>query len=133
MAKQEIYFDGACLPVNPGGIACWGVVAVENGQVLKEKSGIASRKGTNNIAEWTGLIEAIKLAKELGWEKVTVLGDSKLVVNQYNGVWYIHERHLRKLYSKAVSEALNLRLNVIWIRREKNLADPVCHVSIPYR
>jgi len=55
--RKEIFFDGACLPINPGGIACWGVVAVENGNVATERSGIVSRHGTNNIAEWTGLYQ----------------------------------------------------------------------------
>ena len=46
--NREIFFDGACLPVNPNGIACWGVVAKENGKTVCEKSGIVSRRGTNN-------------------------------------------------------------------------------------
>ncbi len=68
--NREIFFDGGCLPTNPNGIACWGVVAKENGKVIFENFGIASRKGTNNIAEWSALIEAIKLVKELGWSQL---------------------------------------------------------------
>ena len=63
MAREKIYFDGACLPKNPGGIACFGVVAVSNDVRIKEKWGVVSERGANNIAEWSGLIEALKLAR----------------------------------------------------------------------
>ena len=90
MARERIYFDGACLPKNPGGIACFGVVAVDSNNIrVKEKWGIVSEHGTNNIAEWNGLIEALKLARKLGWKDVKILGDSQLVVNQFNGLWQI--------------------------------------------
>ena len=49
------------------------------------------------------------------------------MVNQYRGSWRINQQHLKKLYVRAAKEAVDLTVNVIWIRREKNLADPVCH------
>jgi len=126
---KTIYFDGACLPVNPGGIACFGIVAIDENNIrIKEKWGIVAEHGTNNIAEWTGLIEAIRAAKELGWKNVKILGDSQLVVHQFNGLWEIRKKHLRKLYREAQKEASDLKkIKVSWIPREKNLADPVCH------
>ena len=129
MVRGKIYFDGSCLPKNPGGIACFGVVAVDGNNVrIKEKWGIVSEHGTNNIAEWKGLIESLKLARELGWKDVKILGDSQLVVNQFNGLWQIKKNHLRKFFEEAHQEILRVgKVEVSWIPRAKNLADPVCH------
>ena len=122
-----IYFDGACLPVNPGGIATYGVVATENGKVIDEDYGIVTEKGTNNIAEWTGFIKALETAKKLGLDKVEIQGDSRLVVNQFNGHWQIRKEHLWELFQRAKRLSKSIKLTVKWIQREKNLADALAH------
>ena len=75
-----LFFDGACRG-NPGPMAI-GVVLMENGKKLGELSkrlGI----GTNNIAEWSALIEGLKLAIAHGCKELEVRGDSQLVINRF--------------------------------------------------
>jgi ribonuclease HI len=50
--KYMVAFDGACEPVNPGGIASWGYTVVENGKELMFANGVAGEGTgmTNNIA-----------------------------------------------------------------------------------
>ncbi len=89
MSDAEIFFDGACLPFNPNGVATYGFVIKNSGKIVSSGSGIASEKGTNNIAEYTALIKALEKALELGYTKVKIYGDSLLVVNQINGIYEV--------------------------------------------
>jgi ribonuclease HI len=61
---------------------------------------------TNNQAEYMALIEALKwLAKDLGERrkdaKVSIFGDSKLVVNQVNGTWKVKNANMVPLVKQA--------------------------------
>lgn len=130
MKKATFYFDGACLPVNPGGTGTFGIVGVSNNQIICEKSGIVSETSTNNIAEWTAFIEALKEAQKLNITHLTVKGDSQLVVNQINNIWRVRDGNIVKLHRQA-KELLKYfqEVNVIWIRRKGNLADRPAHLA----
>ena len=54
---------------------------------------------TNNVAEWTGVVEALKLAGRLGAEKVDLFLDSKLIVEQLHGRWRVKDAKLTPLWS----------------------------------
>ena len=58
----EVYFDGACEPVNPKGIATYGYVVYRNGKKIREDCGLVGigQGATNNIAEYTALIKALE-------------------------------------------------------------------------
>jgi len=56
---------------------------------------------TNNVAEWTGVIEALRLAQRLGAERVDLLLDSKLIVEQLNGRWRVKDAKLQPLWADA--------------------------------
>lgn len=133
----KIYFDGACEPVNPGGTASWGfIIKGEDGKNIVVKSGIVG-KGvgmTNNVAEYHGLIAALKTLEEFNKdETVEIRGDSKLVICHITKEWgwlpagyhwMPHRKapHLKKL----LDEVLNLvekrkgGFKAIWIPREEN-------------
>jgi probable phosphoglycerate mutase len=102
-----------------------------------EKTKILSRYigiRTNNVAEYSGLIVAVKYAKDLGCTNIKIHSDSQLVVNQVNGGWKVKSGDLRPL----VSEARNLLVRffpmaweLVWIPREKNvLADHYCTLAL---
>ena len=59
-----IFFDGACEPVNPGGVATWGFVVYKDNNLIHADCGIAgtpfSINSTNNFAEYTALIKALE-------------------------------------------------------------------------
>jgi ribonuclease HI len=56
---------------------------------------------TNNVAEWTGVVEALKLAQRLGAEKVDLFLDSKLIVEQLHGRWRVKDAKLQPLWAEA--------------------------------
>ena len=56
---------------------------------------------TNNVAEWTGVVEALKLAQRLGAERVDLFLDSKLIVEQLHGRWRVKDAKLLPLHAEA--------------------------------
>ncbi len=58
-------------------------------------------KATNNVAEYTALITAMKEAKKLGALKIKINGDSELVVRQMTGVYRVKHPDLIPLFKEA--------------------------------
>ena len=56
---------------------------------------------TNNVAEYTGVVRALDLARELGAREVHLLLDSKLIVEQLTGRWRVKDAKLIPLWSSA--------------------------------
>src|SRR3954453_17156967 len=56
---------------------------------------------THNVAEYQGLIEGLKLAREYGIPRIRVYMDSEIVVDQVNGVSAVRQTHLNDLYKEA--------------------------------
>jgi probable phosphoglycerate mutase len=54
---------------------------------------------TNNVAEYTGLVRALELARELGAAEVHLLLDSKLIVEQVSGRWRVKDAKLIPLWA----------------------------------
>lgn len=118
-SEPHIYFDGGCKP-NPGQMeAC---IAIQYpGQAAKAHV-IKLGYGTNNIAEWSGLVWAIRWARDNGVKKVTIFGDSKLVINQALGLWKMNNEFFVAFFEdfKEMSEGLDL--NLLHVPRNSNLA-----------
>ena len=76
---MKVYFDGGCRP-NPGAIE---TAVVAGGKLFHCTD---HSDGDNNDAEWLALIDALRVARDLGLCDVTLLGDSALVVDQVNNV-----------------------------------------------
>jgi probable phosphoglycerate mutase len=64
---------------------------------------------TNNVAEWTGVVEALKLARRLGAERVDLFLDSKLIVEQLQGRWRVKDAKLQPLHAEAKVMLTELR------------------------
>jgi ribonuclease HI len=56
---------------------------------------------TNNVAEYTGVVRALELARDLGAREVHLLLDSKLIVEQLAGRWRVKDSKLIPLWSAA--------------------------------
>jgi len=79
---------------------------------------------TNNEAEYQCLIESLKLSIQKGMKDVVIFMDSKLVVNQVNGLWKINFAHLQKLKQKVDEISKDINFTLHHVRREYNkLAD----------
>jgi len=104
----EVYFDGLCQPVNPGGIACYAFVVKKDGKTIHSDFGVAgepfSNDATNNVAEYTALIKALEwlVANNFSSSKVEVIGNSEFVVNQQNGKYKIRSKRIVPLYRKVL-------------------------------
>jgi ribonuclease HI len=87
---------------------------------------------TNNVAEYTAVVRALRLARELGADEVDLMLDSKLIVEQLHGRWKIKDAKLLPLWN----EARNLlsafrRWSAIHVRRAQNsAADALCNAAI---
>lgn len=125
----EVWTDGCCEPVNPGGTAGWGAHIRQGETVLWEGSGMiaASPTTSNNVAEYMAFLEALKWLLDHGHQGKEIIfrADSKLVVEQMNGRWRMHEgRYIPiALKSREMFKRFK-RKHLIWIPRDENgLAD----------
>lgn len=148
--KATLHFDGACRG-NPGGRSAGAAVlkfvirASDNperidfpngvGLMVYDKDGTtfvrAESKpivvlgpvfnGTNNEAEWHGLLAGLHEALKLNVDDLTIYGDSKLVVEQVAGRWRVKKPHLKPLHGEAKALLANFdRWSIKWIPREHN-------------
>lgn len=131
--KLIIYTDGASRG-NPGLAAFGFTISDESGKLLHEE-GRYIGKTTNNVAEYTAVLEALKHAKEEFGKKnpqVAVFADSKLVAQQLSGKYKIKAKHLKPIIEKI--QILSLELGGVtfsYVPRTKNiLADKLANQAL---
>ena len=124
-----LQFDGACRG-NPGPMAI-GVVLIKDGKKIKEISKRLGR-GTNNIAEWTALIEGLKLARDKGCKELEVRGDSQLIIKQVTGKYKVKSSNLIPLFNEAKKLCGNFdKIKFKWVKREDNSdTDTLCNRAL---
>lgn len=120
----------------PGGIGV--VLKDESGTViLKEKKFLGNV--TNNVAEYTALIECLKhvsaLAKTTKFHCTTLVvhSDSELMVRQLNGEYKVKDAMLKKLFNKTreVLRSSDFEFLIKHVPRENNReADALANESI---
>ena len=127
-----IHIDGAARG-NPGP-AAYALVITRPGQPEWEESACLG-KTTNNIAEYTALVHALKRAKQLGGRKLTVFSDSELLVKQMSGEYRVKNADLRELYDQAASLRGDFeRVSIKHVYREQNKrADELCNEALDGR
>lgn len=128
--EMKIFTDGGSRG-NPGPSACAFTVFVDDKIIYQfaKKLGHA----TNNIAEYQGVIEALKYLKQnsenlKNLTKINFFADSLLIVNQLNGKFKIKNKNLLdlvvktkqlekeiepKIYYNAVSRPLNVMTDIL--------------------
>lgn len=120
-----VFTDGGSLN-NPGPAAV-GFVVKKGGKTIKKfAKGIG--QATNNIAEYTAVIEALKWLKtnypspQLLNQQVNFFLDSRLVVNQLNGVFKIKDYQLRSLaiQVRRIEGGVGANFCYHYISRERN-------------
>ncbi len=114
-----IYTDGACRG-NPGDGGIGVVIKDDEGNIVKRVSRYIG-KTTNNQAEYTALLFALKSVKDYNPEYLKIHSDSELLVKQMGGTYSVKNVIIHKLFSKA-KEMTNKFLTVEFehIPREKN-------------
>ncbi len=118
--KGVLHFDGACLPRNPGGVATFGWVLEWKGKKMRGH-GVETEKGTNNIAEYAGLIHGLETALRQGIEEIVVRGDSQLVIYQLRGIYDVNSKRIKPYYERAIDLLKRFKKAYLeWIPREEN-------------
>lgn len=105
---------------NPGIAGSGALVKDPAGRIL---AAVAVPLGTasNNVAEYTGLIEGLKLAREIDASAfVEVRMDSKLVVEQMSGRWKIKHEDMKRLAAEASGILSPMQVTYTWIPRKDN-------------
>lgn len=99
MENIIIYIDGSSKG-NPGdgGI---GIVIIKDNNILYKISQYIGESVTNNVAEYTALIEALKFANLKGYKEFEIYSDSELLVKQINDEYKIKNPNLIPYYKKA--------------------------------
>lgn len=120
-----VYVDGLCEPVNPGGVACWGLWIYRDGVKQFGGAGVVGEGCgmSNNVAEYAALVKALRELLSLGWqnEEVVIRSDSRLLVNQMTGWWEARGGLYYPWYLEAVKLAQRFpKLKFAWIPREQN-------------
>lgn len=101
--KVTIHTDGGARG-NPGPAAAGIVIKDEQGNTLAaygEYLGVQ----TNNFAEYSALLSALKKAKHLGATEVDCVLDSLLIVKQMNGEYKVREPALQKFFVQVFNTA----------------------------
>ena len=125
-----IYTDGGSRG-NPGPAAAGFVVTGEGNQTLQAK-GVFLGVATNNVAEYTGLVEGLEAAIQLGAGQVRVYSDSELLVRQINGQYKVKSANIKPLYNRSC-ELLGKfdKWQVNHVTRDKNVqADELVNLAL---
>jgi ribonuclease HI len=148
MKKQiTAYFDGACEPVNPGGFASYGAVIFVNDRRVWECSRLfkpapgCEKETSNNVAEYSGFISILEylLKNKLHKEKITIYGDSRLVLCQMlmdDPTWGVRWKIKGGFYVPLAFKAKKLlnkfsNISGAWIPREENsIADELSKAEL---
>ncbi len=93
------YVDGGARG-NPGPAGYGAYILDANGSVLAELYAPLG-KTTNNIAEYNGLLAALRWALEHGHDRVHVRADSLLLVEQMRGNYRVKNEGLKPLHHEA--------------------------------
>jgi ribonuclease HI len=130
MSRYTAHIDGGARG-NPGP-AGWGAV-IHNpaGDLVAELHG-AIAHATNNVAEYEGLLAALRWSKEHGVTALHVRSDSLLLVQQLRGVYKVKSDGLKPLYGQARLLAHDVgQVTFEHIRRELNKdADRLANVAM---
>ena len=120
---------------NPGESGIGAVLETEDGMVLATIAGFIGT-ATNNVAEYTALLECVKAANDIPCRKLIVHSDSELMVRQLNGQYKIRDARLKTFADEVrtlVKRAL-FEFEIRHILREANAdADDLANGGIDSR
>lgn len=124
------YIDGASRG-NPGEASVGVSLCSQDGE---EQATVAKYIGqaTNNVAEYTSLLEALDLAKAQACNNIKIYADSQLMVRQIQGLYKVKNPDLRKLWQQAMDKiALFDSFEIEHVRREHNKrADELANIAL---
>lgn len=144
-----IQYDGGCGPWTGARVATWAYTVchrtggfnprgkIYNYKWLHQDWGVAGEgeKMTSNVAEYTGLLEALKCLEKLQIPKdepLLIQGDSMLVMKMVSRQWggaepHVNAKHLRVLLFHVLAWLDGWNWRIKWIPRANNqFCDDLC-------
>ena len=117
--RLTIFTDGVARG-NPGDGGFGVIIKGSDGNLLEEIGGYLGVT-TNNFAEYSGLVAALKASLKYQPAHIEIYSDSQLVVRQLNGLYRVKSESLLPLHKEA-RRLMSLLGNiaVFYIPREKN-------------
>jgi ribonuclease HI len=100
--RVSLYCDGGSRG-NPGPSAC--AYIIYSAETLLWSDARCMGRGTNNEAEYLGLIGGLERCLALGADEVDVTMDSELVVRQMQGRYKVRAANLAALHERAAALA----------------------------
>jgi ribonuclease HI len=105
---------------NPGPAGYGAIIRDADDNVIAELHG-GLGVATNNVAEYNGLLAALRWAKEHGHTTVHIKADSLLIVEQMRGRYKVKHPGLQPLHARATLLAHDVgRVSYEHVRRELN-------------
>jgi ribonuclease HI len=133
MKELKIFSDGGSRG-NPGPAATGVYITdVQDNKVVSFGNYLGET--TNNVAEYTAIIEGLQKALELEATHVDCYADSKLLVEQLNRNWKVKDSKMQKLFVIAYNLLQKFeKYKITHIRRELNtLADAEVNIILDAR
>lgn len=125
----NIYTDGGSRG-NPGEAGIGYCFEKENEIIYEYARPIGI--STNNVAEYTAVLEAIIKAKKMNFLEINIFLDSQLVERQLNGYYSVKSEDLKEIYEKIKKETNELKsFTITHIKRNLNKnADRLVNISL---
>lgn len=125
-----MYVDGASRG-NPGKAGAGVLVQDAHGKTIRR---LRKRLPdvTNNVAEYSALLTALKAAVKMNAKKLKVFADSELMVKQINGLYRVKNEGLKPLYAEAKMLINKIdSFSIAHVKRELNAgADKLANEAI---
>ena len=113
------YIDGGARG-NPGPAGYGVQIQDQDGNVVEELHG-GLGVATNNVAEYNGLLAALRWAAGQGHRKVHIRADSELLVKQMRGEYRVKHEGLKPLFLQACALVRTIGdVSFEHVRRENN-------------
>ena len=129
--KLILFTDGASRG-NPGPASYGFTISDEKGKLIYEEGKYIGTE-TNNIAEYTAVLESFKwISKNIKQPEIKLYADSKLVAEQLSGKWKIKNLGLKPLfYQIKTLEMAFAGVTYSHIPRERNtVADGLANLAL---
>lgn len=125
------FTDGASRG-NPGESGIGILWKDEKGRVLSTTKRYIG-EATNNVAEYTALIECLKMSRQFKCKRLVVHSDSELMVRQVTGKYKVKDADLKNLFDEVqqLIHASPFEFEIVHIKRNQNKeADELANIAI---
>ena len=126
-----IHFDGGSRG-NPGPAAAGVVIHDKASDLALHEAGYFLGTATNNVAEYQGLVRALKIATQMGAASLDIHSDSELVVKQITGEYRVKSELLTPLFEQAQGLLLEIEAwQIEYVpRAENSRADQLANLAM---